>query len=284
MVTGIRLVISMCIHMAVEDVCLNECFPTFITAVTEFSPACSLGVTQSRFTWELPGTVATNTAFFMSDFHVLSWKLSGNFRGHFSHRITLLLVPTGETEGDLMFALCLSVILLVCHTSFPVFSWLCFHICMKLPPYDELHINFDFRHGWLTFSWVIAFCSKFAFRTFLGYAFTYLNETWLQDFIWRVTVQAWLLSRLTYFLMIKLFYLCWQYFRISEWKSVARFHMNSNISSLTSVTVYLLFMSHCPLFKIPFPDYSCMAMLFQKSPLLETQSFSWWIQRLKAFS
>ena len=72
--TGIQLVISMCIHMAAEVVFLNECFPTFIAAVIEFSPDRSLVVThtQPRLTSGLPGTEATNKAFFMSDFHVFS--------------------------------------------------------------------------------------------------------------------------------------------------------------------------------------------------------------------
>ena len=55
------------------------------------------------------------------------------------------------------------------------------HIWMKVGsklPYEELQIKFDFRHGWPTFSWVIALCSKIVFRTFLSYAFTYLNESW----------------------------------------------------------------------------------------------------------
>ena len=76
-------------------------------------------------------------------------------------------------------------------------------VCSKLP-YEELQIKFDFRHGWQTFSWAIALWSKFVFRTFLGYAFTYLNKTWLKAFISRITVQVWLLSWLTYFFMIKL--------------------------------------------------------------------------------
>ena len=66
--------------------------------------------------------------------------------------------------------------------SFPDFSSLCFHISeWKLVgklPYEELQIKFDFRHVWPTFSWVIALCSKFVFRTFLHSAFTYLNESW----------------------------------------------------------------------------------------------------------
>ena len=45
------------------------------------------------------------------------------------------------------------------------------HIWMKVGsklPYEELQIKFDFRHGWPTFSSVIALCSKFIFRIFLG--------------------------------------------------------------------------------------------------------------------
>ena len=44
--------------------------------------------------------------------------------------------------------------------------------------YEELQIKFDFRHGWTSFSWVIALCSKLVVRTFLDNAFTYLNESW----------------------------------------------------------------------------------------------------------
>ena len=65
---------------------------------------------------------------------------------------------------------------------------------------------------------VITLCSKFVFRSFLGFS--------------------------------------WLYFRTSKWKLVASFHMKSYNSSLTFVKVYLLFVSYCPLFKIPFPDFS----------------------------
>ena len=135
-------------------------------------------------------------------------------------------------------------------------------VCSKLP-YEELQIKFDFRHGWPTFSWVIALCSNFVFHTFPGYAFTYLNESWLQASIWSVTDQVWLSSRLTYFFMsyCPLFKfrfpdfsrLC---FHISEWKLVANFHMNSYRSSLTFVTVDLLFHELLPFFKNRFPDFS----------------------------
>ena len=55
------------------------------------------------------------------------------------------------------------------------------HIWMKVGsklPYEELQFKFDFFYDWPAFSWVIALCSKFVFRTFLGYAFTYLNGSW----------------------------------------------------------------------------------------------------------
>ena len=162
-----------------------------------------------------------------------------------------------------MFALCLSVILSVCHTSFLDFPCLCFHVSvwnlvaslhinvyfvtvdllshellpflqnslsglflamlsniwMKLGcklSYEELQFKFDFCHDWLNFPW-----SSYS------------------------TVQN---SFSGFFLAL--------YFRISKWKLVASIHMKSYNSSLTSVTVYLLFMSNCPLFKSPFPDLS----------------------------
>ena len=132
-----------------------------------------------------------------------SWKLSGIFRGYFPHRIMLLLVNHRWNRRGL-YVCTLSVCHSVClsHKFSGLFLALRSHICMKLsskPLYDELHIQFDFRHGWLTCSCVTALSLKFAIRTFLGYAFTFLNETRLQAFIWRVTVQVWLLSRLTYF-------------------------------------------------------------------------------------
>ena len=68
------------------------------------------------------------------------------------------------------------------------------HIWMKVGrklPYEELQIKFDFRHGWLTFSWVIALCLQFSFHTFLGYDFTFLiHDSWYQAILtviyWKV--------------------------------------------------------------------------------------------------
>ena len=59
---------------------------------------------------------------------------------------------------------------------FTLLSHIWMKVCRKLP-YEELQIKFDFRHGWPTFSWVIALSSKFVFRHFLHSAFTYLNES-----------------------------------------------------------------------------------------------------------
>ena len=82
---------------------------TFIAAVIEFSPDRSLVVTQPRFTWELPGIVATNKAFFMSDFHV-STELKIIRELSRALRVILLLVPRRWNRRRLyMFALSLSV-------------------------------------------------------------------------------------------------------------------------------------------------------------------------------
>ena len=53
------------------------------------------------------------------------------------------------------------------------------HICMKLgskPPYDELHLKFDFCHSWLTFSWVIVLPSNSFSRLFL----VMLSHIWMK--------------------------------------------------------------------------------------------------------
>ena len=130
-------------------------------------------------------------------------------------RVSLICVnfspPPVKPEGTIgLHSVCPSVSLSVCLSVCPshLFSGLFFamlsHIWMKVVSkllYEELQIKFDFRHGWPIFSWVIALCSKFVFRSFLAYAFTYMNESWWQASIWRVTDQVRLLSRLTYFFM-----------------------------------------------------------------------------------
>ena len=147
------------------------------------------------------------------------------------------------------------------------------YIWMKLGsklPYEELHIKFSFCHGWLTFSGVIALWSKFVFQTFLGYAFTYLNESWKQASIWRVTVQVWLLLWLTCFFMsycplfkIRFPDFSWLCFHISEWKLIASFGMKSYRSTSTFVTVDPLFYELLPFKKnrfYCFRDFSFFRM------------------------
>ena len=76
-------------------------------------------------------------------------------------------------------SLCLSVC--PSHSFSRIFFAMLSHIWMKVGSkilYEELQIEFNFRHGWAPFSWVIALCSKFVFRTFLHSAFTYRNESW----------------------------------------------------------------------------------------------------------
>ena len=115
------------------------------------------------------------------------------------------------------------------------------HIWMKVGrklPYKELQIKFDFCHGWPTFSWVIALCSNFVFRASLNSAFTYLNESWQETSMWRVTDQVRLSSWLAYFFMsycplftIRLPDFSRLWFHISECKLVSS---NSNCYLLKS--------------------------------------------------
>ena len=92
--------------------------------------------------------------------------------------------PPVKPEGTLgLHSVCPPVSLSVCssHSFSGLFFAMLSHIWMKVGSkllYEELQIKFDFLHGWHTFSWVIALCSKFVFRTFLHSAFTYLNEIW----------------------------------------------------------------------------------------------------------
>ena len=52
----------------------------------------------------------------------------------------------------------------------PMLSHISMTVGSKLPCEELLVlIKFHFHHSWLTFSFVIALCSKFVFRTFLGY-------------------------------------------------------------------------------------------------------------------
>ena len=98
----------------------------------------------------------------------------------------------------------------------------------------------------MSFSLPVAVVSGPSFRL----AFTYLNETWWQASIWSVTSthQVRLSSWLPYFFMsyCPLFKICLSdfsclCFQISEWIVIASFRVKSYTSSLTFVTIDLLF-------------------------------------------
>ena len=128
-------------------------------------------------------------------FHISEWKLVASF-----HKKSYRSSSTSVTVDPLFHELLPFV-----QNSFSgLFSVMLSHIWMKVGrklPHEELQIKFNFCHGWPTFSWVIALCSKFVFRTFLGYLFTYMNESWWEASVWRVTDQV-PLSQLIYFWMI----------------------------------------------------------------------------------
>ena len=105
-------------------------------------------------------------------FHISEWKLVASFHMK-SYRSSSTFVTV-----DILFH---ELLLFVQNLFSRLFSTMLSYIWMKVGsklPYEELQTKFDFRYGWPTFLWVIALCSKFVFRTFLGYAFTYLNESW----------------------------------------------------------------------------------------------------------
>ena len=124
------------------------------------------------------------------------------------------------------------------------------HIWMKAGrklPYEELQIKFDFRHAWLTFSWVIVFVQN----SFSGLFFTLISHIRAKgsrklpyeelhikfDFCHGWPIFAWVIA------LFKLRFpdfssLC---FHISEWKLVGSFHMKSYRPSSTFAIVDLLF-------------------------------------------
>ena len=119
-------------------------------------------------------------------FHISEWKLVGSFHMN-SYRLSSFFVTV-----DLLFHELLPFV----QNSFSgLFFTLLSHIWMKLArklPYEELQIKFDFPHGWPTFSWVIDLYLQFIFQTFLGYDFTFLNESWYQAIL---TVIYWKVQR-----------------------------------------------------------------------------------------
>ena len=124
------------------------------------SPSVCLSVRHTRF-----------PDFSRLCFHIFEWKLVASFHMK-SYRSSSTFVTV-----DLLFH---ELLPFVWNSFSGIFSAMLSHIWMKVGgklPCEELHIKFDFCHGWPTFSWVIALCSKFVFGTFLCYAFTYLIES-----------------------------------------------------------------------------------------------------------
>ena len=117
-------------------------------------------------------------------FHISGWKLVQSFyMKSYRSSSTFLTV-------DLLFY---ELLPFVQNSFSELFSVMLSHIWMKVGrklPHEELQIKFNFCHGWPTFSRVIALCSKFVFRTFLCYFFTYMNESWKEAYVWRVTDQV----------------------------------------------------------------------------------------------
>ena len=93
-------------------------------------------------------------------FRISEWKLVTSFHMN-SYRSSSTFVTVDQLFHDLL--------PFVQNSFSGLFSAMLSQIWMKVGnklPYEELQIKFDFRHGWPTFSWVIALCSKFVFRTF----------------------------------------------------------------------------------------------------------------------
>ena len=105
-------------------------------------------------------------------FHISEWKLLAIFHMK-SYRSSLTSVTV-----DLLF----NELLPSVQNSFSgLFSSMLSHFWMKVGsklPYEELQIKFDFRHGWPTFWWVIALCSKFVSGLFLDM----LSYFWMKLF------------------------------------------------------------------------------------------------------
>ena len=125
-----------------------------------------------------------------TSFHISEWKLVASI--HMKNRSSLTFVTV-----DILF-------LSYCHlfkirfgfSLHSMLSYIWMEVGSKLP-YEEL-MKSDIRHGWPTFQKFLPSVQS-SFLDFLAYAVIYLDESWLQAFIWRVTDQVRLLSRLTIF-------------------------------------------------------------------------------------
>ena len=65
--------------------------------------------------------------------------------------------------------------------------------------YVIIHIKFEFRHTWPTFTGVIALFYNFIFQTFLCSLLRYWLQIWYMNLSWHNTDQVRVLSLLTYF-------------------------------------------------------------------------------------
>ena len=105
-------------------------------------------------------------------FHISEWKLVASF-----HMKSYKSSSTFVTVDTLFHEL-----LPFFQNSFSgLFSVMLSYIWMKVGrklPHEQLQIKFNFCHDRPTFSWVIALCSQFIFRTLLCYVFTYMNDSW----------------------------------------------------------------------------------------------------------
>ena len=171
------------LHSVRQSVCPSVCLSIRHTRFPDFSSLCfdtsgwklvasfymksyrssSTFITIDKFFHELlPFVQIRFPDFSRLCFHISKWKLVASFHMK-SYRSSSTFIAV-----DLLF----HELLPFDHNSFSgLFLAVLSHISMTLDrklPYEELQIKFDFRHGWPTFSWVIALCSKFVFRTFLA--------------------------------------------------------------------------------------------------------------------
>ena len=110
-------------------------------------------VCQSVYSSVCPSVTLVFPDFSSLCFDTSGWKLVGSFHMK-SYRSSSTFITIDQLFHELWPFV---------HNSFSgLFSAMLSHISMTVGsklPYEELQIKFDFRHGWPTFSWVIALCS-----------------------------------------------------------------------------------------------------------------------------
>ena len=180
-----------------------------------------------------------------------------------TYDIWILSPPPVKPEGTIglhsvCLLLCHSVCHSVCHTSFPDFSWLCFHIsewklvasfCMKSYRSSSTFVTVDllfhellpfFKIHFPDFSWLCFYISEWISHIWMkvGSKLPYGELQIKFDFRHCWPTCSWVIVLCSKFIFRIFFWLC---FHISEWKLVASFRMKSYRSSLTFITVELLF-------------------------------------------